>query len=250
MPLGIGLHVLLAVLCAIHAVRTHQPLYWVFILFAFPLLGSIVYFFAVYVPSSRLERNARSAVAAAAKALDPTRDLREAQAAYDDAPTAQNRMQLAATLLEAGNAAEAVQHYEACLSGPFADDPEIRFGAARALTECLRYPEALGHLQAIRERHPDFRSEAVALLFARSLAGSSRRNEARAAYEQAVARFGTYEAKAEYAIFALAIGDLATARRLDAELERLASKWNAFSRQLNEPVLRRYRAAKALARQA
>lgn len=249
MPLGIGLHIVLAVICAVHAVRTHQPLYWVFILFAFPLLGS-VYFVAVYLPSSRLERNARGVVAAAAKALDPARDVREARAAFDDAPTAQNRMRLAAALLESGEATEAAQQYEACLTGPFADDPDIRLGAARAFTECLRFPEALVHLRAIRDQQPDFRSEAVALLVARCLAGTSRLAEARAEYEHAVDRFGTYEAKAEYAIFAIAMGDAATARRLDADLERMATKWNAFSRQLNQRVLMRYRAAKDLARQS
>ena len=34
---GIGLHVILAVLCAIHAVRTRQNAYWLFILFAFAI---------------------------------------------------------------------------------------------------------------------------------------------------------------------------------------------------------------------
>jgi hypothetical protein len=249
MPVGIGLHILLALICAVHAVRTRQPLYWVFILFAFPLLGSVVYFLAVYLPSTRLERNARLAIASAAKAIDPTRDVREARVAYEDAPTAQNRMRLAAALLDSGEAEEAAQQYEACLSGPFANDPEIRFGAARAFTESLRYADALVHLHAIREQAAGFRPEAVSLLVARCLAGTSRRNEARAEYEQAVARFATYEAKAEYAIFALAVGDHATARSLDTELERLSSRWNAFSRQLNEPVFRRYRAAKELSGQ-
>ncbi len=76
MPIaGLGLHVLLAIICAIHVVRTRQQLYWLFILFAFPLLGSIVYFFAIYLPNSRLEHQAMKAVSAAAKALYPTREV-------------------------------------------------------------------------------------------------------------------------------------------------------------------------------
>jgi hypothetical protein len=47
MPIaGLGLHVVIALICAIHAVRSGQPLYWLFVLFAFALLGSAVYFFA------------------------------------------------------------------------------------------------------------------------------------------------------------------------------------------------------------
>ena len=52
MPIfGIGLHILIAIFFAIHAIRTGRELYWLVILFMFPLLGSIVYFAAVFLPS-------------------------------------------------------------------------------------------------------------------------------------------------------------------------------------------------------
>jgi hypothetical protein len=244
---GLGLHVVLALLCAIHAVRTRQQTYWLFILFAFPLLGSLVYFFGVYMPNSRLERSALKAVSAAAKALDPARDVREARAALEDAPTAQNQMRLAAALLEAGEAVEAAAQYESCLRGPFAADPDIRLGAARAFVECQRHADALRHLVPLRSERPDFRPDTVALLTARSYAGTLRSTEARAEFEAAVARFGTYEAKAEYAVWAFAVGDVATAERLTAELEKIAARWNPLTRELNDPVARRLNAARALA---
>lgn len=244
---GLGLHFVIAILCAIHAVRTRQPNYWLFVLFAFPILGSIVYFFAVYLPNSRLERGAMKAVAAAAKAMDPGRDVREARAAFEDAPTAQNQMRLAAALLDFGDAAEAASNYEACMSGPFSNDPEMRIGAARAFVECQRYAEAMPHLQTLRSERPDFRPEVVSLLLARCHAGTSRGAEARAEFQSAEARFGTYEAKAEYAIWALAIGDKHTAGRLDADLQKISARWNPLSRELNDPVHRRYLAAKQMA---
>lgn len=250
MPIaGLGLHVIIALLCAIHAVRSGQPLYWLFILFAFPLLGSIVYVVVVYLPNSRLERGARRAVIAAGKALDPQRELREALAAFDDTPTAQNQMRLASALLEAGNGEEAARNYEACLQGPFANDPEIRYGAARAFLECGRYPEALAHLEGIRSAKPDFRPEAITLLLARAYGGCARKAEARIEFESALARFGTFEASAEYAIWALATGDQETYARLQAEIDKQQKKWNAHTRELNGPTLRRLNAAVQLARQ-
>ena len=42
--IGIGLHVLAAIYFAVHAIRSGQSLYWLILLFSFPLLGSIVYF--------------------------------------------------------------------------------------------------------------------------------------------------------------------------------------------------------------
>jgi hypothetical protein len=69
--LGIGLHVLVAIFFAVHAIRSRQQMYWLMILFMFPLLGSIVYIVAIYLPSTRIERTAKRAVTAAAKAIDP-----------------------------------------------------------------------------------------------------------------------------------------------------------------------------------
>jgi hypothetical protein len=251
MPIaGLGLHVVIAILCAIHAVRTRQNNYWLFILFAFPLLGSLVYFFAVYLPNSRLERGAMKAVSAAVKAIDPTREVREARAASEEAPTAQNQMRLAAALLEVGDAEAAAREYEACLRGPFAADPEIRYGTGRAYVECQRYADALRYLEPLRAERPDFRTEAVTLLLARSFAGTSRGAEARQAYEAAVAAHGTYEAKAEYAIWAYAIGDASTSTRLHAELDKISARWNGLTRELNAPVVRRLEAARALAAKA
>lgn len=249
MPLIGGLHILIALLCAVHAVRRGQPMYWLFILFAFPLLGSLVYFFAVYLPNSRLERGAFQAVSAAARAMDPGRDVREARAAYDVSPSAQNQMRLAEALLNAGEAKESAALYEGALKGPFANDPDLRFGAVRAYVECQRFDAALSHLQALQADRPEYRPDQVLLLLARCLAGTGRQTEARESFESALRRFGSFEAHAEYAIWALASGDAATAARLQAEIDRQVQLWNPVSRALNAPVMRRLKAAHELARQ-
>ena len=117
---------------AVHALKTGRQMYWLIILFSFPLLGSLVYFFAEYFPSSKVERGVRQVSNKAIQLLDPTRELREARQAFDLTPTVQNRMRLAAALDGAGEYHEAVEQFDACLSGPFANDPEVCFGAAKA----------------------------------------------------------------------------------------------------------------------
>ena len=84
---GIGLHVIVALFFAIHAVRSGQQIYWLMILFLFPLLGSLVYFIAIYLPSSGLRQGARKAASVAAQTLDPNRELREARDAFEYTPT-------------------------------------------------------------------------------------------------------------------------------------------------------------------
>lgn len=243
--IGVGLHVLVALFFAIHAIRTGQPMYWLMILFMFPLLGSIVYFAAIYLPGSRLERGARRTVVAAARSLDPGRDLREARAALEATPTAQNHMRLAQALLEAGQPAEAAQAFETCLKGPFASDAEIKFGAARAWLECGQPGRAVTHLQAIRNEQPAFRADQLSLLLARALAADGEQEQARAEFEQGLQRFGGFEAHAEYAIWALQRGEQALADKLQAEIDKISRPWNHHTRELNAELLRRLQAARS-----
>lgn len=79
-------HIICAVFFAIHAVRTRKELYWVMILILFPLFGSVIYFFAVYLPEFRVPNQVRKVTNAAISALDPGRELREAQQAFDLTP--------------------------------------------------------------------------------------------------------------------------------------------------------------------
>ncbi len=243
MPLlGIA-HILVALYFAIHAMRTGQQMYWLIILFSFPLLGSVVYFFAIYLPNSRLEHGARKTVAAVARSLDPERELRESRSAFEFTPSAQNQMRLAKALLEAGAAAEAARNYEACLKGPLAADPEIKFCAARAFFECGRFADAMSHLADLRARDANFRVEQVSLLTARCLAGNGSNAEAKAAFEDTLARFASVEVKVEYAIWAAGTGDSATAQRLKSDIDQTVQRWNNSTKDLNRELLRRLAAA-------
>jgi hypothetical protein len=242
---GIGIHVLVALFFAVHVIRSGQQMYWLMILFMFPGLGSAVYFIAIYLPNSRLNRGARKVVAVAARSLDPGRALREAREAYDYTPTAQNQMRLAGALLEAGDAGQAATTYEACLQGPFSGDLEIRFGAAQATLACGRAAAAVAHLQAIRGADGNFRAEQVSLLLARSLAEAGRQDEARAEFDDAISRYNSFTTQAEYAIWAAGVGDAAKANQLDQELQRTMQRWSGHTRDVNQALVRRLNAALA-----
>lgn len=241
--LGLGLHVLVAIFFAVHAVRTGRQMYWLFILFSFPLLGSLVYFLVEYLPSSRLERGIRNVTASAARALDPTRELREARQAFDLTPTAQNKIRLAEALLEAGDTAEAMTQFDQCLSGPFAKDSHIRFGAARARFLHQQAARATELLEAIRADDPTFRPDEVSVLLAQCLGAAGRQAEARAEFDHAVARHATVESKVAYAIWALSTGDQAKATQLREELAQSWKHWPKHARQLNRPLLDKLDAA-------
>jgi hypothetical protein len=92
--IGIGLHVLAAIFFAVHAIRSGQSLYWLILLFSFPLLGSVVYFLVIYLPEVRPSRGVRQAIRSAKRLMDPGQDLRNARAELARTPTLQNRVRM------------------------------------------------------------------------------------------------------------------------------------------------------------
>ncbi len=244
------LHLVIAGFFAVHAVRTRREYYWLYILFGIPYMGSAVYFFAVFLPQSRLHHDVRRAASATARVLDPGRELREATRAFDLAPTAQNQMRLASALLEAGDYAQAAHHYESCLKGPFASDPHIRFGAAKARLQNGESAKALELLESVCKQSPDFRPEQTTLLLAQAYAQVGQHDKARAAYLSALNRFASVDSRAEYAIWALGRGDVAAANEQQQEIERAMKYWNKGNRELHRPVLKRLDAAFAAARKS
>ncbi len=244
---GIGLHVIIALFFAVHAVRSGQNTYWLFILFAFPLLGSVVYFFAIFLPNSRLQRHARQLTNSAFKALDPTREVREAQAAYDYSPTAQNEIRLAQAQLAVGDAQAALRHFEAAMQGPFATDQDIRWGAAQAAYHAGQPQVALKYLQTIAQTDVHYRAEPVGLLIAKSYAAMGDDDMARKSFEFVRELSGGFDPIAEYAIWAAERGDWATANCLKADVDKAMTHWTSQQRQLNKEILQRLKAAFAKA---
>ncbi len=238
---GIGLHFIVALFFAIHVIRSGRELYWLLILFMFPLMGSVVYFFAIFLPelrsSSSLTRGLRKVANVTVSNLDPRRELREAKAAFEFTPTAKNQWRYANALLASDQLAEAVQQFDQCLQGPFANDLEIQFAAANAHWQFQQPEKALQLLLAIQAKNPSFRSEMVTLMLARIHAMQGNKEEAKAAFEQAVSRFGSVEARAEYAIWAAENGDMATAAHLHAELDEIQKHWDKSTKARYLPLI-------------
>lgn len=241
--LGLGLHLIVAIFFAVHAVRTGRPMYWLLILFSFPLLGSIVYFAAVFLPHSRLERQARQAGHALQKKLDPGRDVREAREAFDLTPTAHNQMRLAAALLDNGQTAEAVAQYEACLQGPFAGDAGVILGSARAQAAHGRPQAAIGLLEQLQAKQAGYRPEEVGLVLGRAYAAAGRQEQAGAQFAMVAERFGSIEARVELALWALAARDEALAQRELKEIGHARRHMTKYTLDLHRELFKRLDAA-------
>lgn len=249
MPYILGsLHILVALFFAVHAIKTGRPMYWLIILFSFPLLGSLVYFFAEYLPASKMERGVKKVSNVALQLLDPTRELRDARQAFELTPTVQNRMRLAAALDGAGEYAEAVEQLDACLNGPFAGDPEVCFGAAKAKFHNQQPHLAIPLLLDIRNKNSSFRPEELSVLFAQSHAAAGDNASAEQEFIHATNNFGSAETRAYYALWAAKMGKLDKAKELRAGLEKDWQHWSKHTRGLHKALFNQLDAAIAAAK--
>lgn len=224
------LHILVALGFAVHAVRTGQPIYWLFILFMFPLLGSIVYAVAIWLPEMQHSRGVRQAKGKVRQLLDPGRELREAREAHEQAPSVGNQLRLADALLAAGKAGEALPLYDSALTGFYSRDPDIRARKARALLEAGRAGDARTLLDELIAEKPDYRSPVAHLTYARAVAAAGDRDKAHEEFAVLVDYFPGLEARARYATVLRDWGDISRARELAAESLRIAQRLPAHTR--------------------
>ena len=206
----------------VHAVRTHQDSFWLWIILMFQPLGGLVYLAAIVIPPLFRGRAVRELSKVSREVLDPHRDYREAKAAVEESPSAHNRMKLGAAAAALGRFDEAEQIYREAAQGVHAEDPALQLGRAKALIELGRHAEALDLLEAI-ERAGETTGPAV-LASARAYQGLQRPDEADRAYRAAMVKMVGLEPIARYAAFLRAVGRTGEAKEMIEEIDRRAAK--------------------------
>ncbi|MBX3625240.1 MAG: tetratricopeptide repeat protein [Rhizobacter sp.] len=232
MPILALVHLAIAAFFAVHAVRNGRPNYWLMVLFAFPALGSLVYFFAEYLPDIRHTRTGRNAARVMQGLVDPQRELRLAAAEFDRTPTAYNRAQLARALLAKGQLEDAIAHYREAASGAYAKDVSFLKGLAIAELEAGQHAEAVATLERLFAASPEHKTGDLALMYAEALHGAGR-PEAAQAFEVVIATDGTLEARCKYGLFQKQRGNLTTARQAFEHVLADAKRGNVHSRDMN-----------------
>lgn len=213
-----------SLLCGIHAVRSGQNTFWLWILVIAPGLGPLIYVFAVLMPEWLGGRTARTVGRAARAALDPERDYRNAKAMLDDTSTVGNRMKLAQAAAALGRWQEAEHEWAQCAQGQWAEDPAILMGHANALLELGRWEDALRRLQQVQALGREGEAPQVRLASARAYEGLGRNDEADAHYRDAADRVPGLEAGGRYVAFLAKAGRQQDAAIGLAELDRRLAK--------------------------
>ena len=243
MPLLGILDIVVAVFFAVHALRTGRSMFWLLVLLMFPFLGSLIYFFAEFLPDLRHSNTGRKSARAVKALVDPNRALREAQFAFERTPTVDNRARLAEALLARGDVEAAIEHYAACASGPYAKDAKFRRGLARAQIAGGRHAEAARTLQALFDDSPEEANGEAALWLAQACAEAGDEAGAHAAFARALQTFHTTETRCAYGLYLARVGRDAQARPLLESVLHDARTGTDYSRSQNRDAIEQARAA-------
>jgi hypothetical protein len=189
----------LIVACVIHAVRTGNVFPWIYIIVFLPTIGSLIYFAIVIVPEMFRSRAARSMRSAASRAVDPHKEFRQAVRDVEMVGSVDARRALAEQLIQRGQYAAAIAHYQGALQGHFRNDPVLWLGLARAQFLSGDWAGAQASLDELQKADPKFQSEEAHMIYARALEMQGHDQEALGEYEKLVRYFAGEEARYRYA---------------------------------------------------
>jgi len=166
----------------VHVLRTGRPYWWIWILFAAPLIGGLAYFFVELAPDLRGSRGFLAR-------LKPRKwRVSDCRRRLEEADTVKNRLALARELSDAGLAREAHETAVECLQGVFRDDARTLVDVARFKIGVSAYDDALALLDRVDTTGDRMLSIDIGLLKGDCLAGLGRYPEAELAYEAVVDR--------------------------------------------------------------
>jgi hypothetical protein len=219
-----GLSFLIQILCILHVLRTGRQQIWIWIILIGSLLGCTAYFAFEVMPEMFGPGSPRARTVQRAKAADPLRRLKAAEAALSQVETAANHVEAGDAMIDMAGFKGAAEHYRKaldCLRGP---DARIEKKLADALFEGGEAKEAL----AVVERQPVptavGEADRLGLLRARIFEQLGRSDEALALYADVSTRLPGEEARCRYAALLLKLGKRSEAA---AVLEDIAKRYRA-----------------------
>jgi hypothetical protein len=231
----IGLSIVVQLLCAVHCVRNGRNGLWLMVILFLSIPGCLAYAFFEILPQYAGRREVRTMKSAAARVIDPERELRESRRAIELADTAANRIRLADALADQCRWKEAILHYELAIARTPAKDRALQFRLAMAEFEAGRSARARELLESLPATGSQAEMDRANLLLARAL---EEVDAARALeiYADVGRRMPGGEAQCRQAALLLSLGRGAEALPALIEVERRAGLMDRFERAKNSEM--------------
>jgi hypothetical protein len=218
MSLLFVLMIIVQVALIIHVVKTGRNQIWIWVLALLSLPGAIAYIAVEILPELLRSRTAQRTARGLRKAMDPGRDLRRYESEARVTSNVASRQRYAQELVRHQRYDEAIGQYREALTGLYEHDPNLMLGLAQAQFGKGDASAARATLDELIQRHPDFRSPAGHLLYARALEAEGNLPKALEEYAVLAPSYPGAEAAVRYAQLLQAQGRRAEAQKLAREL--------------------------------
>ena len=232
MPILGAVLLALDVALVFHASKTGRCQPWCYIILMVPGFGALAYVVVELIPAWFGTYEGQKARARIGRALNPEKTYRALKDALEIADTIANREALAEECLALGRFDEAREQYDAILTMPLGEEPGFMLGRARAEFGLGRCTEARATLDDLRTRWPSWESAEGHLLYARTLEGDGRIDEAIAEYHALSAYYAGAEPRVRHGLALRKLGREAEARAVLADVVLRMSRAPKFARKI------------------
>jgi hypothetical protein len=184
---------------AVHAVRTGRH-GWLFFLFFFPGIASLIYFITQYLPEIQQSKAPRKIAKKVVSTIDPTRQIRELEGKLALTNSFANRVALADAYVAVARFEEALDLYTQSAKGVHKNDPSVARGLAHVHYRMGNLEAAKTQLEELRAGTATSKRHETELFYAHILEELGETENALALYEELTAQNLGEEARCKMAM--------------------------------------------------
>jgi hypothetical protein len=197
---------------AIHAGRTGRY-WWIFIILAFPLVGSIIYFFAEYLPEMQM-----AARISKPRGSRKKKNIKSHQRELEITDSIQNRINLAKAYYHNSQCNNAISLLEESLTGGYANNINIIEGLCLSYFKNENYPKTKEYLFKLQDINNDKLPNNLSIIKAQTHEFLGEDEQALDAYKSIVNSCTGEEARCRYALMLKKVGQFDEANELFGEI--------------------------------
>ncbi len=218
MPILVLVELAAQIYFGVHAIKTGRSYYWMFIIFVFPVVGSLVYFFVEYLPEMQEEARIKKMRSTRSNGAPTGRQIKQLEEQVEITPSLKNMQDLAEAYTMSGCYEKAILIYKSCLDGPNKSSLSLHEGLATAYFHKGDFVKAKEVLLELKELRGERQNVFFDLLIVRSYEELGQVDQALEGYEELYKRFSGEEARCRYALLLKKTGDREKAERLFGEV--------------------------------
>ena len=201
---------------AVHAGRTGRY-WWIFLILGFPVAGSIIYFFAVYLAETQLQTKRKKV-----KRISPAKRIKLLQRELEISESVQNKINLAEAYSQNGQYQQSIDLLEGCLVGTYSKDLHILEGLSFCFYHMGNLEKTLEYLSNLEEANEGKLPVKLQLMRATVFEDMGDDNRALEEYSSIIKSFSGEEARCRYALLLKKRGQIRKAREMFEEIVQKA----------------------------